>query len=378
MTGKIITIKLPLLLLAVIIAVTTITSCGSNEEKKEKPFVFLGDGYENGVFRPENFDRGTIVTPENIDSLYNQYNVYTLFNGDYYLIRSKKSYTTSRYLSRLIQMKEGKQVAAKTFYDSEIDANKVIKLRDKLIIGLNSLRVNNYDSTFHQSSHQCRVVVLSDSLTPILGKRFNSQKGHTYIESLMQISDSTFICSVASGEVEISPYSHYQFKAHKDLSIVGKTVSSNQYQYEIRNEDLDLSKPDWGNDLSDNYLNTLKKNTMENKSTISNDSVRRTIPSSNPQKSRIPKDFVLVPAGRLKHLFYDYDSNYNSIYKDWNVDSFYICKYEVTQVEYRSIMDENPSKYQGDRIPVHNLSNFEAIQYCQKEVWPKALMVSTK
>lgn len=148
MTGKIITIKLPLLLLAVIIAVTTITSCGSNEEKKEKPFVFLGDGYENGVFRPENFDRGTIVTPENIDSLYNQYNVYTLFNGDYYLIRSKKSYTTSRYLSRLIQMKEGKQVAAKTFYDSEIDANKVIKLRDKLIIGLNSLRVNNYDSTF--------------------------------------------------------------------------------------------------------------------------------------------------------------------------------------------------------------------------------------
>jgi len=379
MTGKIITIKLPLLLLAVIIAITTITSCSSNEEKNEKPFVFLGEGYENGVFRSDNFDKDTIVTPKNISALYNEYNVETLFNGSYYLIHSKKSYTTSRYLSRLIQMKEGKQVAAKTFYDSEIDANKVIKLRDKLIIGLNSLRVNNYDSTFHQSTHQCRVVVLSDSLTPIVAKKFYSQKGHTYIESLMQISDSTFICAIASGEVEINPYSHYQFKARKDLSIVGQPFSSNQYQYEIRNEDLDLSKPDWGNDLSDNYLSTLKKETVENNSAIPNDSVQRPISSSKPQKPRIPKDFVLVSAGILKN---EHEwNNDKEVYYNVSIDSFYVCKYELTQCEFKRVMgnilkenytwniyidykDATVVK-QGDSIPVVGTYQ-EFAEYCNR------------
>lgn len=100
--------------------------------------------------------------------------------------------------------------------------------------------------------------------------------------------------------------------------------------------------------------------------TIGGSIVVDSVPNTSPSTPRIPKDFVLVPAGRLKHLFCDYDDKWNKIYKDWDVDSFYICKYEVTQAEYEKIMGVNPSKYRGDEIPVHNISNFEAIQYCQK------------
>lgn len=100
--------------------------------------------------------------------------------------------------------------------------------------------------------------------------------------------------------------------------------------------------------------------------TIGGSIVADSVPKTSPSTPRIPKDFVLVPAGRLKHLFCDYDDKWNKIYKDWDVDSFYICKFEVTQAEYEKIMEVNPSKYRGDEIPVHNISNFEAIQYCQK------------
>ena len=235
------------IMVALLILIGIFAGCNNDKSDNSKPFEFLGEA----IGRPENFDKDTIVTPENIDSLYRQYTVEALLGGDYYLVRSKKSYTTSRYLSRLIRMKNGRQVAAKTFYDSDIDANAVIRLKNRIIVGLNSLRDNNYDSTFHISTHQCRIVVLSDSLTPIIGKRFYSQNGHTYIESLMQNTDSTFFCSVACGNVKFYPNARYQFRARYNL-FVEKSISI--YGFEIKSEDLDLSMPDWGNDLSNEQI----------------------------------------------------------------------------------------------------------------------------
>lgn len=238
------------IMIALLILVGIFAGCNNDKSDNSEPFEFLGEA----MGRPENFDKDTIVTPENIDSLYRQYIVEALFNGDYYLIRSKKSYTTSRYLSRLIQMKNGRQVAAQTFYDSDIDANAVIRLKNRIIVGLNSLRDNNYDSSFHMSTHKCRLIVLSDSLTPLVGKRFYSQRGHTYIESLMQTTDSTFFCSVASGDVELGPKARYQSRVRYNLYVESQTYITNYYDYEIMSEELDLTKPDWGNDLSDEEI----------------------------------------------------------------------------------------------------------------------------
>jgi len=38
------------------------------------------------------------------------------------------------------------------------------------------------------------------------------------------------------------------------------------------------------------------------------------------------------------------------------VSSFYIGKYEVTQAEWKAVMDENPSYHRGDNLPVENVS----------------------
>lgn len=48
------------------------------------------------------------------------------------------------------------------------------------------------------------------------------------------------------------------------------------------------------------------------------------------------------------------------------VSSFYMCKHEVTQAEYKKIMGTNPSKFQGDDKPVEMVSWKSAVEYCNK------------
>lgn len=85
------------------------------------------------------------------------------------------------------------------------------------------------------------------------------------------------------------------------------------------------------------------------------------------QTTIIPFNFIFVPSGKLTHLFVDYDEQVNPIYKNFWLNSFYICKYEVTQKEYKAIMGKNPSKYIGEELPVHNIKNAEALIFCQKK-----------
>ncbi len=46
------------------------------------------------------------------------------------------------------------------------------------------------------------------------------------------------------------------------------------------------------------------------------------------------------------------------------VGDFYMGKHEVTQRQYREVMGSNPSHFQGDDLPVENVTWFEAVRYC--------------
>ncbi len=92
-----------------------------------------------------------------------------------------------------------------------------------------------------------------------------------------------------------------------------------------------------------------------NKQNVEKVAEEKTSKTSN-QLTTIPQSFVLVPSGTLRK----YEG------KDWPIDSFYISKYELTQKEYVDLMCDNPSKYQGDSLPVQGVTNFDAVCYCNK------------
>ncbi|MEF3695196.1 MAG: SUMF1/EgtB/PvdO family nonheme iron enzyme [Candidatus Cloacimonadota bacterium] len=48
------------------------------------------------------------------------------------------------------------------------------------------------------------------------------------------------------------------------------------------------------------------------------------------------------------------------------VGSFYLAKAELTQAEWDALMPINPSRYRGPDLPIHNLSWFDAIDYCNR------------
>jgi formylglycine-generating enzyme required for sulfatase activity len=50
------------------------------------------------------------------------------------------------------------------------------------------------------------------------------------------------------------------------------------------------------------------------------------------------------------------------------VSSFYMGKYTVTQAEYEAVMGTNPSRFkqEGVKLPVENISWFDAIEFCNR------------
>jgi len=47
------------------------------------------------------------------------------------------------------------------------------------------------------------------------------------------------------------------------------------------------------------------------------------------------------------------------------LDGFWMGKYEVTQEQYEAIIDENPSRFEGDDQPVDLVSWFDAMDFCE-------------
>lgn len=76
--------------------------------------------------------------------------------------------------------------------------------------------------------------------------------------------------------------------------------------------------------------------------------------------AEVPDTFVLVKGGTFRNT----TSNYYG--KGVVISDFYIDKYDVTQKEWIEVMGNNPSKFQGDNLPVEMVSWYDSLEYCNR------------
>lgn len=82
---------------------------------------------------------------------------------------------------------------------------------------------------------------------------------------------------------------------------------------------------------------------------------------SNSEPPKVPADFVLVKGGTFKNT-----NSTNYYGKNVTLSSFYLGKHEVTQKEWIEVMGSNPSKFQGDDLPVEMVSWYDGVEYCNR------------
>jgi len=82
--------------------------------------------------------------------------------------------------------------------------------------------------------------------------------------------------------------------------------------------------------------------------------------SNNEVSGNSTENFVLVKGG----AFVNTKSNLYG--KQATLSDFYICKYEVTQNEWRDVMGNDSSKFKGDNLPVEMVSWYNCIDYCNE------------
>src|SRR5690606_9148036 len=76
-------------------------------------------------------------------------------------------------------------------------------------------------------------------------------------------------------------------------------------------------------------------------------------------KKVIDELFVIIPTGTV-------DMRDDRTKKTWSVDidSFKLSKFPITQEIYKAVTDENPSTFNGQRLPVETVSWIDAVNFC--------------
>lgn len=87
-------------------------------------------------------------------------------------------------------------------------------------------------------------------------------------------------------------------------------------------------------------------------------------------------DFVFVPEGFfiMGNLHGKEDSSFPHIVK---VNSFYICRYQLTQAVWNKYRKNNPARFTGNDLPVDSVSWYDAVGFAMKLVWKKVYRLAT-
>lgn len=90
--------------------------------------------------------------------------------------------------------------------------------------------------------------------------------------------------------------------------------------------------------------------------------------------SAFPKGMIPVKGGSFQ-MGGDGESDEKPIHTV-DISTCLIGKYEVTQADYKSLMKKNPSTFVGDKLPVENVSWWDAIKYCNKKSLQEKLPIA--
>jgi len=104
-----------------------------------------------------------------------------------------------------------------------------------------------------------------------------------------------------------------------------------------------------------------KLNISTNKNTKAKTEKDEAMLKFTPDNGQLLQDMIFVKGGSLV-----LDKTKNGKGQACNIIDFYIGKYEVTQADWYSVMNNNPSYYIGPKKPVESISWSEAIDYCNK------------
>jgi formylglycine-generating enzyme required for sulfatase activity len=148
-------------------------------------------------------------------------------------------------------------------------------------------------------------------------------------------------------------------------------VCYSQGQVEFNNKNFETAKTLFEKAL--NYFKILKKKTfissLENKITQCNEKLASQTSASAlvPRKNPLA-DFALIPAGTflMGSPLFEPHRDGDEVQHTVMVSSFYMGKSAVTQKEWSGVMGTNPSHFEGDNLPVENVSWYDVIQYCNK------------
>lgn len=189
------------------------------EQPQEETFCFVCEGinHDTGVLRAENFDDCPFeVTEDNVTELYRKYGVRKIDDTDLYIVSPHQIYTNSRYFSRLLRFKDGKQVAARTFYAWNIPY--IFVQGDKYLIALNSLVTTaGYRNI---STFTCKTMLLDSALNTINQREFRySDYEYTYINTLYQTSKD-YHFEVANIGFDSDDYYLYEGTLSKDNKVI--------------------------------------------------------------------------------------------------------------------------------------------------------------
>ncbi len=82
----------------------------------------------------------------------------------------------------------------------------------------------------------------------------------------------------------------------------------------------------------------------------------------------LPSNFVLIDGGTFTMGSPESEPERDSDEKQHQVrvSSFYISKYEVSQKQWQEIMGNNPSRFEGEDLPVERVSWYDCVEFCNK------------